>query len=270
MDPGAPRPVTPRADPAPADFPPRHAPDLHVAVIPDGNGRWARARGRPRLEGHVAGAEAVRRVVEAAPRLGVSTLTIYGFSSDNWRRPPSEVAGLLAIFEEYLGREGSRCAAEGIRLRVLGRRDRLPPSLRAAIEAAEEATGFGERMSLRIALDYSARDSILRAALLYPGAGEFTRDSFARLLAAVDHDPAPPPPVDLLVRTGGERRLSDFLLWENAYAELHFSPVPWPDFAAPDLEEAVRDFHGRVRRFGAIAEEPAEARLRDPVGRSPS
>jgi undecaprenyl diphosphate synthase len=262
VDPGAPGTVRHGEAPARAD--------LHVAVIPDGNGRWARARGRPRLEGHRAGADAVRRVVEAAPRLGISTLTIYGFSSDNWTRPPAEVAGLLAIFEEYLGDARGRCAAEGIRLRVLGRRDRLPPSLRAAIESTEAATGFGERMGLRIALDYSARDSILRAALLYPGAGEFTRDSFARLLAAVDHDPEPPPPVDLLVRTGGERRLSDFLLWENAYAELHFSPVAWPDFSVPDLEEAVRDFHARVRRFGGIPEEAAEALRRGPVGWAPA
>ncbi len=262
MDPGTPRTLTPGQAAAQAG--------LHVAVIPDGNGRWARARGRPRLEGHRAGAEAVRRVVEAAPRLGVSTLTIYGFSSDNWTRPPAEVSGLLEIFEDYLGRERGRCVADGIRLRVLGRRDRLPPSLRAAVEATEAATGLGERMSLRIALDYSARDSILRAALLYPGAGEFTRDSFARLLAAVDHDPEPPPPVDLLVRTGGERRLSDFLLWENAYAELHFSPVPWPDFSGPDLEDAVRDFHARVRRFGGIPEEAAEGNRPAPVGSRPS
>ncbi|HET6202541.1 MAG TPA: polyprenyl diphosphate synthase [Planctomycetota bacterium] len=225
---------------------------LHVAVIPDGNGRWARARGLPRLEGHRAGAEAVRRVVEAAPPLGVATLTIYAFSADNWGRPAAEVAGLFAIFEEVLRIEARRCAAEGVRLRVVGRRDRLPPSLRSSVEEAERATARGERMTLRLAVDYSARDSIRRAALLFPGAGDFSRESFLRLLGAVDHDPAPPPPVDLLLRTGGERRLSDFLLWENAYAELFFSRVMWPDFSGADLGEAVRSFPTRERRFGRI------------------
>jgi undecaprenyl diphosphate synthase len=221
-------------------------------VIPDGNGRWALARGRPRLEGHRAGVEAFRRVVEAAPALGVGTLTVYAFSADNWERPQEEVAGLHALFGAMLRCESPRCAAEGVRLRVVGRRDRLAPELRDAIHAAEAATEAGERLLVRLAIDYSARDSILRAALLFAGPGDPTRRTFAGRLAAVDHSPEPALDVDLLVRTGGEKRLSDFLLWENAYAELYFTPTMWPDFDGEGLAAAIRDFHTRERRFGRL------------------
>jgi len=218
------------------------APSLHVAIIMDGNGRWAAARGRPRTAGHRAGSRAVRRAVEAAYRLGVGTLTLYAFSSDNWQRPAREVGTLLALFERYLEAEAAECARRGIRLSVLGRRDRLPPSLLRAIESAESATSRGGSLALRLAVDYSSRDAILDAALRVAGAP--TREAFARLLAV--------PDVDLLIRTGGEKRLSDFLLWESAYAELWFTDRMWPDFGAADLARAVADFQTRERRFGAL------------------
>ncbi|HVX66852.1 MAG TPA: di-trans,poly-cis-decaprenylcistransferase [Bryobacteraceae bacterium] len=219
---------------------------LHVAIIMDGNGRWATARGLPRIEGHRRGAAAVRRTVEAARRLDIRTLTLYAFSSDNWRRPDAEVSALMRMFLEYLRKECAECAAKGIRISVIGRRDRLSSTLRAAIEQAEAGTARGTSLHLRIAVDYSARDSIVRAFGAWKGEGEPTREEFARLLAG------PVPDVDLLIRTGGEQRLSDFLLWESAYAELHFTPVMWPDFGQQDLEAALRDFGVRERRFGAI------------------
>jgi undecaprenyl diphosphate synthase len=227
---------------------------LHVAIIMDGNGRWAVSRGRSRSAGHRAGADAVRRAVEAAYRLGVGTLTLYAFSSDNWRRPAREVGTLLALFERYLAMEAAECARRGIRLSVLGRRDRLPASLLRAIESAETATARGGGLALRLAVDYSSRDAILDAA--HRMSGPPTREAFARALAV--------PDVDLLIRTGGERRLSDFLLWESAYAELVFLDRMWPDFDASDLEAALREFHARERRFGRIDERPAAASARLP------
>jgi undecaprenyl diphosphate synthase len=220
----------------------------HVAIIMDGNGRWARARGKPRTFGHRAGAEAVRRTVEAAARQGVSVLTLYAFSSDNWGRPPEEVATLLALFERYLSAEMRRCEQNGIRLRVIGRRDRLPVSLQRAVVSAERHTEGGTRMLLRIAVDYSARDAILAASAEARSAG---RENFAEALARVIHG-GEPVDVDLLIRTGGEHRLSDFLLWESAYAELYFTDRMWPDFDGDDLAEALAWFHGRERRFGVL------------------
>jgi undecaprenyl diphosphate synthase len=226
---------------------------IHVAMIMDGNGRWAEARGLPRSAGHRAGAEAVRRVVEAAPRLGIGTLTLFAFSSDNWQRPPRETARLLQLVRAFLLEASRECPARGVRLTVIGRRDRLPAALRTAIEAAEHATAWGRAFHLRLAVDYSARDAILRAAARLAGTRAASREAFARVLAEVDHDDPPAPDVDLLVRTGGERRLSDFLLWESAYAELVFSDRMWPDVDASDLEAALRDFLRRDRRFGAIS-----------------
>jgi undecaprenyl diphosphate synthase len=226
---------------------------LHIAIIMDGNGRWAAARGWPRLAGHREGAEAVRRTVEAACQLGVGTLTLYAFSSDNWRRPSEETSALMALFEEYLKIQTPKCLERGIRLNVIGRRDRLTRSLGTAIEAAERTTAQGAALNLRIAVDYSARDAILRAAERLRGTGApLSRERFGQLVAEVDHSATPAREVDLLIRTGGERRLSDFLLWECAYAELLFMPVMWPDFAAGDLEAALRDFHARSRRFGGL------------------
>jgi undecaprenyl diphosphate synthase len=211
---------------------------IHAAIIMDGNGRWAMARGLPRLAGHRAGADAVRRTVEAAPGLDIGTLTLFAFSSDNWRRPPGEVCGLMDLFASYLVSELPRCLENGVRITFLGRRDRLGHALAAAMSHAEGATRAGKTLDLRVAVDYSARDSIAQAA----GSGALTRDAIAERLG---------PEVDLLIRTGGEQRLSDFLLWECAYAELVFSRRMWPDFDEHDLAAAVREFRARERRFGA-------------------
>jgi undecaprenyl diphosphate synthase len=243
-----------------------------VAIIMDGNGRWAVSRGRPRTAGHLAGVEAVRRTVEGAAGLGVGTLTLFAFSSDNWRRPDLEVRALMRLFRSYLAAEAGRCADNGIRIQVIGRRDRLPPGLVRAIAEAEARTAAADRFLLRIAVDYSARDAILRAAARLGAAGsegEPSREAFARLLAdpCDDGDPAmPAPDVDLLIRTGGEQRLSDFLLWECAYAELVFTDRMWPDFGPADLAEAVREFHRRERRFGTVPG-PRAAELARVTGR---
>jgi len=229
----------------------------HVGIIPDGNGRWAATRGLPRTAGHRAGVDAVRRVVAAAPRLGVGTLTIFAFSSDNWRRSPGEVRPLLHLIENYLREEIPNWVAHGVRLSVIGRRDRLPVALRATIQIAEDATAAGTKLHLRLAVDYSGRDAILRAACRMYTATEINRDAFARLLLGVNPDGRAAPDVDLVIRAGGEQRLSDFLLWECAYAELHFTPKLWPDFAAADLEAAMEDFHSRERTFGRLPEAAA-------------
>ena len=227
-------------------------PKLHVAILLDGNGRWAASRNLPRPEGHRAGVEAVRRVVRAAPSLGIGTLTLYAFSSNNWERPASEVISLLSLLEEYLRSEAAACAKAGVRLRVIGRRDRIPPTLVDAINTAERVTAAGGKLELRIALDYSSREAILRASCWMMSSLEVSDREFARRLGQVTHGGAPAPDVDLLIRTGGERRLSDFMLWECAYAELFFTPRMWPEFSAEDLAEAVEEFHGRERRFGGL------------------
>jgi undecaprenyl diphosphate synthase len=228
---------------------------LHVAIIMDGNGRWAAGRGRPRTAGHVAGAETVRRTVEAARSLGIGTLTLFAFSSDNWQRPSDEVGSLMRLFRRYLAKEAARCAADGVRISVIGRRDRLSPVLVRAIQEAESLTREGTAALLRIAIDYSARDAIVRAAhrlhRLNGSTGEVSRETFSRLLADPPQE-GPVPDVDLLIRTGGEKRLSDFLLWECAYAELVFTDRMWPDFEPADLAEAVREFQRRERRFGRV------------------
>ena len=215
---------------------------LHTGIIMDGNGRWALSRGLPRIAGHRAGVDAAGRIVEAAPDLGIGVLTLFAFSSDNWRRPPEEVEALMRLMEIYLHQETPRCLAQGVRLEVIGRRDRLDDDLRAAIAESETATAVGRRLWLRIAVDYSARDSILTAARRVQ---ELSLDSLGTALG---------PTVDLLIRTGGERRLSDFLLWECAYAELVFSRTMWPDFDPEALAAAVREFRARERRFGGIPE----------------
>jgi undecaprenyl diphosphate synthase len=224
---------------------------LHLAIIMDGNGRWAQRQGLPRERGHQAGAEAVRRVVRAAAEQGVGILTLYAFSSDNWRRPKAEVDSLMRLFLEHFRREAAECRDQGVRLTVVGRRDRLPLPLRVAIGTAERATSAGRRLWLRIALDYSSRDQLLRAARRLNDRAA-TRQRFVAELGAVQHDPRPAPDVDLLIRTGGERRLSDFLLWEAAYAELLFTDTAWPDFTENDLAVALADFRTRERRFGGL------------------
>lgn len=231
---------------------------MHVAIIMDGNGRWAEKRGLPRRMGHRAGAKAARRVIEAAARADVDCLTLYAFSSDNWSRPPEEVGHLMQLFKRYLQSEISRCVENDVRLNVIGRRDRLNPDLVTIIERAESLTSECERMLLRLAVDYSARDVVARSAHVASHgcgcvAGNNERACFEAALAREMHARVPVSDVDLLIRTGGERRLSDFLLWECAYAELLFTPVMWPDYDAEHLGEAVRDFESRDRRFGRVA-----------------
>ena len=204
---------------------------MHVAIIMDGNGRWAARRGLPRVAGHRAGAAAVRRVVETAPDQGITALTLYAFSADNWKRPPGEVAALMRLFARHLRTETPRLVENGVRLEVVGRRDRLPAPLVAAIAAAERATAPGGRLVLRLAVDYSARWAIAAGVIV--------------------------PDVDLLIRTGGEQRLSDFLLWEAAYAELYFTDTMWPDFGPADLARAIAGFRTRQRRFGGLPEAAA-------------
>jgi undecaprenyl diphosphate synthase len=224
---------------------------LHVAIIMDGNGRWAARRGLPRTAGHRAGADAVRRVVEAAPALGITTLTLFAFSSDNWRRPRDEVAALMSLLRRYLQAELARLIDNDVRLTVIGRRDRLPDGIGNAIADAEQRSAAGRRLNLRIAIDYSARDAIASAAAAWRLERPPSREEFSRLLTGdAPHD------VDLLIRTSGEKRLSDFLLWEAAYAELCFLDVLWPDFGADDLRLALADFHRRERRFGALSNTP--------------
>jgi undecaprenyl diphosphate synthase len=232
---------------------------LHVAVIMDGNGRWATSRGVPRSAGHRAGADAVRRTIEAAPSLGIDTLTLFAFTAGNWERPASEVSALLQLFCDFFRAQKKRWVGQGIRVNIIGRRDRLGPDLLAAVEDVEEATAQNEVMHLRIAVDYSARDAILRAARRMRSRSEVSADDFAQILSEVNHAGEPAPDVDLLIRTGGEQRLSDCLLWESAYAELVFFQRMWPEFDGKDLEAAVREFYTRHRRFGRITEEaPAE------------
>ena len=213
---------------------------LHTAIIMDGNGRWALARGLPRAAGHRAGVEAARRVVDAAPNCGIGVLTLFAFSSDNWRRDAAEVSALMELLAWFLESQTESAVAAGVRVEVIGRRDRLPGPLAAAISASEAATAGGTKLRLRVALDYSGRDAILAAA---GRATELSRAGIDERLG---------PPVDLLIRTGGERRLSDFLLWESAYAELVFSRVLWPDFGPAELAAAVREFRCRDRRFGGV------------------
>jgi undecaprenyl diphosphate synthase len=230
---------------------------LHVGIIMDGNGRWATRRRLSRLRGHEAGVEAIRRVVEAAPKQGVGTLTLYAFSSDNWRRPKAEVSALMSLLRFYLASEVESLVRNGVRLTVIGRRDRLPDGIAAAIGRAEAATAGGDVLNLRIAVDYSARDAILNAAAKAASAGKLTRETFSELVTGESglRD------VDLIIRTSGEKRLSDFLLWESAYAELHFTETMWPDFGEEDLAEALASFHGRERRFGGLQAEVHEPAL---------
>jgi undecaprenyl diphosphate synthase len=222
---------------------------LHVAIIMDGNGRWATRRGLSRSAGHRAGAEAVRRVVRAAPACGITSLTLYAFSEDNWQRPQNEVRLLMQLFSRFLQSETSDCLANRVRLNVIGRRDRLSPLLRSAILRAEEATMHCDRLLLRVAVDYSARSAIERATR--EGAVGSREEMHQRLAKAIHSVPGVGD-VDLLIRTGGECRLSDFLLWESAYAELYFTPMMWPEFSGEGLAAAMQSFHKRERRFGRL------------------
>jgi len=230
----------------------RVAAPLHVALIMDGNGRWATRRGLDRTAGHRAGADAVRRVVEAAPDLGIGVLTLFAFSADNWRRPRPEIEALMRLLRRYLRTEARRCLRSGTRLSVIGRRDRLAPPVVRAIDHVERATRAGRRLHVRIALDYSAREAIARSALRWAAVASPSLALLGRMIAHDEHDEPPLGDVDLLVRTGGEQRLSDFLLWECAYAELYFTDCMWPDFGPAELAAALAEFRRRERRFGGI------------------
>ena len=234
--------------------------ELHVAIIMDGNGRWATRRGLPRVAGHRAGIASVRRVVEHAPNLGIGCLTLYAFSSANWRRPASEVDSIFWLLRAYLRLETEKLRGNSVRLEIIGRRDRLPTPVLREIAAAEAATAEGHRLHLRIAIDYSARDAITRAAAAANARFSVDEPPSADLLGSMLAQAltAESGAVDLLIRTGGEKRLSDFLLWESAYAELLFTDRMWPDFDAADLDASLAEFNRRERRFGAVPASPVQ------------
>jgi undecaprenyl diphosphate synthase len=233
----------------------------------DGNGRWASRRGMPREAGHRAGVAAVRRIVHAAPTLGIRCLTLYAFSSDNWRRPAQEVSSIFELMRAYLRLETRRLTRSSVRLKIIGRRDRIPEELRREFERAERRTFRGLALDLRIAVDYSSRDAITGAAAratnalcgTEPVSSELLRDRITETLFESTGE------VDLLIRTGGEKRLSDFLLWECAYAELWFTDRMWPDFGVEDLFAALEEYRHRERRFGGLAT-PTANHASSPMG----
>ncbi len=225
---------------------------LHVAIIMDGSGRWAVGRGLPRAEGHRAGRSAVGRTVEAALSRGVRVLTLFTFSTDNWGRPAHEVAELMCTFESFFRVDARVLIRHGVRVTAVGRRDRLPVSLCEAIEEVEAANGASSPLHLRLAIDYSGREAILAAARRFYLAGDDGEEGFSRLLAESEPSVEPAPDVDLLIRTGGELRLSNCPLWEIAYAELYFTPCLWPEFGPAEFDAALDEFNRRDRRFGRI------------------
>jgi undecaprenyl diphosphate synthase len=229
-----------------ARYPPRH-----IAIIMDGNGRWASKRGLPRIMGHAAGADNVGRVTKLLAEAGVRYLTLYMFSSENWGRPEGEVNGIINLLEARIGSEASAFHAANIKLRHLGRLDRLSPQLRQKIEAATELTGNNTGLTLCLAFDYGGREEILRAAGIIACSdirGDRVDEALFEQHLYTGGIPAP----DLIIRTGGEMRLSNFLLWQAAYSELYFTPVLWPDFGAKDAGEALREYKRRKRRFGRV------------------
>jgi undecaprenyl diphosphate synthase len=227
----------------------------HVAIIMDGNGRWAKAKGLPRTAGHERGVEALRRTVEAAGDLGIRYLTVFSFSTENWRRPPAEVNTLFALLKAYVQRDLARLKQDGVRIRVIGQRAGLPPDIAELVDRAEAETETNSKFHLTIAFNYGSRNEILRAAAAYAQAiaageisGELTEAGFEAFL-----DTRGLPDPDLVIRTSGEHRISNFLLWQAAYAELLFVDVMWPDFNRAHLESAISRYHERERRFGAVA-----------------
>jgi undecaprenyl diphosphate synthase len=231
-------------------------PPTHVAIIMDGNGRWATARGLPRVAGHRRGAEAVRRTVTAAAELGIEYLTLFGFSSENWKRPLAEIDDLMGLLRHYLRGEIAELHKNGVRLRVIGRRERLSPDIVTLIENGEALTRDNAGLQLTVALSYGGRDEIARAAQEIAREvrlGKLDPDAIGEECVQRHLFTTELPDPDLVIRTSGEQRISNFLLWQTAYAEFVFTETLWPDFAKPDLEKAVRDFHGRERRYGATA-----------------
>lgn len=236
---------------APSPLPP---PPAHVAIIMDGNGRWAKSRGLPRIAGHRRGAEAVRRTVTAAAEFGITYLTLFGFSSENWKRPTDEIDDLMGLLRHYLRGEIAELHSRGVRIRVIGERSRLPADVVNLIDNSEALTASNSGLCLTIALSYGGRAEITHAARVIAeavkagrlGLDAVNEESFARYLFT-----ASMPDPDLVIRTSGEQRISNFLLWQTAYSELVFTSTLWPDFGKADLEKALRDFHGRERRYGA-------------------
>jgi undecaprenyl diphosphate synthase len=228
----------------------------HVAIIMDGNGRWAMNRGWPRLVGHRKGAERVREIVQSAPGLGIRWLTIYAFSTENWKRSTDEVLGLMSIFARYIEREADRLAAEGVRMRFIGDRTRLDPKLQRLMAGIEDRTAGLSLLNLTVAINYGGRNELLRAARILAekvAQGEVSAGAINEetLESCLDTHDLPDP--DLVIRTSGETRISNYLLWQSAYAEYEFTPTLWPDFTAAELAKIVDRFAGRDRRFGAAA-----------------
>jgi undecaprenyl diphosphate synthase len=238
----------------PAGLPGPDAGPRHVALIMDGNGRWAQARGLPRALGHREGVQALKRTVQAAPDLGIECLTVFGFSTENWRRPVEEVSDLMGLVRSYVASDLNRLAREGVRVRVLGRRTGLPSDIDAIVERAERTTAHNERFLLQVAFNYGGRADIVDAVQAHVDrvlAGHATGPLDEAALGA-GLSTAGSPPVDVIVRTSGEQRLSNFLLWQVAYAELFISSVLWPDFGRAALYDAISDFQHRERRFGRV------------------
>ena len=240
---------------APADLSETSDGPRHVALIMDGNGRWAQARGLPRAMGHREGVQALKRTIEAAPKLGIQCLTVFGFSTENWTRPAEEVSDLMGLVRTYVASDLNRLDKAGVRMKILGRRQGLPADIAAIIDRAEAQTGRNDRFTLQVAFNYGARADLVDAAqrhvervLAGEVTGSLTEDTLAAGLTS-----AGAPPVDLIVRTSGEQRLSNFLLWEAAYAELVFQDILWPDYGYAALADAVRQYGQRDRRFGAVA-----------------
>jgi undecaprenyl diphosphate synthase len=226
----------------------------HVAIIMDGNGRWAKARGLPRTLGHRAGVNALKRTIEAAPDLGLKCVTVFGFSTENWRRPVAEVSELMGLVKLYVQTDLERLAREGVRVRILGRREGLPPDICEIVERAEANTAHNSKFLLQVAFNYGGRADLVDAARKFARAvaagadpDSLDEESFGRLLSTANS-----PPVDLVVRTSGEHRISNFLLWEAAYAEFVFQNVLWPDYGPEPLAQAIEEFKRRERRFGGV------------------
>lgn len=227
----------------------------HIAIIMDGNGRWAQTRSLPRPVGHQEGMKAVREVVEGCLASGVEVLTLFAFSQENWHRPPEEIDALMGLLQEYIAREINELASQGVSVRMLGDLERLTPSARAAVDRIMETTAGGERLALNICISYGSRAEITRAARRLGErvqAGEIKPDEITEDAIAAGLYTAAWPDPDLLIRTSGEMRLSNFLLWQLAYAEIRVTPVLWPDFNRKHLFEAILDFQGRDRRFGRV------------------
>jgi undecaprenyl diphosphate synthase len=234
--------------------PPPLPPPAHVAVIMDGNGRWAKARGLPRIAGHRRGGDAVRRTVQAAGELGIAYLTLFGFSSENWKRPVGEVDDLMGLLRHYIRAEIAELQAKNVRVRVIGERTRLPPDIVTLIDNAESLTAGNTGLRLTIALSYGGRAEIAAAARAIAAAvqqGKLAPEAVDEAMVARHLLTADMPDPDLVIRTSGEQRISNFLLWQTAYAEFVFTSTLWPDFGRADLEKALRDYHRRERRYRA-------------------